>query len=369
MKILVVGQTPPPFHGQAVMIEETLKRRYKGVTLFHIRMSFSKKASEVGKFQLKKILHLIHIIGKIIAYRFIFNINIFYYPPAGPNKIPIYRDFVILLFAQLLFMKIIFHFHAAGVSKIYDELSPLLRPLYRICYFAPDVAISLSEYNPRDGVFLKARKEFIVPNGIADHYLDNHRNLSVKKDRCCLLYVGRIIESKGIKILIEACQTLKERGLDFKLTLVGQFESIEFRKEINRILLKYELQNNTEFTGVLTEAEKFGQYRSADIFCYPTYFESESFGTVLLEAMQFSLPIVASQWRGVCSVVRNGSSGFLVPKKDSHTFADKLELLMMDTDLRNKMGNKGREIYLKEYTLEKYHENMERVFLTLATER
>jgi glycosyltransferase involved in cell wall biosynthesis len=205
-----------------------------------------------------------------------------------------------------------------------------------------------------------------VPNGIADHYVDIHTNLPIKKNCCRLLYVGRIIESKGIKILIEACQILKARAVDFELILVGQFESSEFRHEINKALTKYELQHMTEFTGVLTKGEKFDQYRSADIFCYPTYAESESFGTVLLEAMQFSLPFVASQWRGVCSVVRNGSSGFLVPKKDSHTFADKLELLIKDPDLRKRMGKKGREIYLKEYTLEKFHENMERVFLSLA---
>jgi glycosyltransferase involved in cell wall biosynthesis len=72
--------------------------------------------------------------------------------------------------------------------------------------------------------------------------------------------------------------------------------------------------------------------------------------------------MVATQWRGVQSVVREGVTGFLVPIKDPAALADKLELLIKDPAIRKKMKEKSREIFLNEYTVEKFHKNMETVF-------
>jgi len=58
-KILVVGQTPPPFGGQAIMIERLLEGKYKDTELFHVRMSFSREMNEMGRFSFFKIFHLI----------------------------------------------------------------------------------------------------------------------------------------------------------------------------------------------------------------------------------------------------------------------------------------------------------------------
>jgi glycosyltransferase involved in cell wall biosynthesis len=81
--------------------------------------------------------------------------------------------------------------------------------------------------------------------------------------------------------------------------------------------------------------------------------------------MQFSLPAAATRWRGVQSVVRDGVTGFLVPIKDSAALADKLASLIANPTLRAEMSAKSREIFLQEYTIEKFHENMGKVFLSV----
>ena len=365
IKILVVGQTPPPFHGQAVMIEETLKADYEGVRLYHIRMGFSKRIDDIGKFRFHKIFHLLGIIIKVVFYRFRYNIEVLYYPPAGPDKIPLFRDMILLNSTRFLFKHTIFHFRAAGVSTIFEQLSPFLKRLYKRAYFSPDIAIRLSALNPPDGSFLKAKKEFIVPNGIADHALDFRAENEIEKPFCQLLYVGIIRESKGITVLIEACRLLKERGTHFRLNIVGEFDNREYQNEITGKVKDCDLSEMVEFSGVLTGREKYSRYNTADIFCYPTFYGPESFGLSLLEAMEFSLPVVATNWRGVPSVIKEGINGFLVPVKDSLAFADKLGMLINDPGLRKIMGAKGREIYSEEFTLKRYHDRMKNVFLTL----
>jgi glycosyltransferase involved in cell wall biosynthesis len=368
IKILVVGQTPPPFHGQAVMIEETLKANYEGIRFYHVRMGYSKTVDEIGRFQFRKILHLFWIIMEVIYHKFRHNIKILYYPPAGPDKVPVYRDLIFLNSTRFLFKHTIFHFRAAGVSTIYERLSPLMKSLYRRAYFFPDISIRLSELNPPDGSFFKAKKEHIVPNGMKDHSLHFVQERRANKSACQLLYVGIVREAKGMMVLIEACRVLKTRGLKFCLKVVGRFDSPAFRNTVMEKVKGLDLKDEIQFSGVLIGEEKYRCFNRADIYCYPTFYGPESFGLSLLEAMQFSLPVVATEWRGVPSVIRDEVNGFLVPIKDSAALADKLERLIKNPQLRKAMGTRGREIYLEQFGIEKYHDRMEKIFLSLEND-
>jgi glycosyltransferase involved in cell wall biosynthesis len=82
--------------------------------------------------------------------------------------------------------------------------------------------------------------------------------------------------------------------------------------------------------------------------------------------MQFEIPVVATRWRGIPSIVEDGKSGFLVPIKDSQALADKIALLLQDPALCEKMGKRGREIYLERFTLERFWRNIEEAFMSVA---
>ena len=78
--------------------------------------------------------------------------------------------------------------------------------------------------------------------------------------------------------------------------------------------------------------------------------------------MQFELPVVASRWRGVQSLVIDGVTGFLTPVQDSELTANRVERLVLDSELRCQMGREGRQRYLKEYSIEKFHEQVDHCF-------
>ena len=123
----------------------------------------------VGKLSIFKIFHLFGIIAKIYYYRIAKNAKTLYYPPAGPDKVPIIRDIIILITTKWLFKKVIFHFHAGGVSE-YKTGSAFFSFLYRKAYYNADCAILLSELNPADGKNMQAKKEVIIPYGIEDSF-------------------------------------------------------------------------------------------------------------------------------------------------------------------------------------------------------
>jgi len=362
IKILIVGQTPPPYGGQAIMIENIIKAKYDDIAIYHVRMAFSINMQQAGIFSFKKFIHLFQIIVKIIYKKFKYNIKIMYYPPGGKNSIPIFRDIIILILTRPFFKDIIFHFHAGGLSELYNKLPILLKYFYRIAYFYPTVTIRLSELNPEDGKFLKTKYDMIIPYGIEDNYL----RINIEKERSNkvkLLYVGVLCETKGIMVLLESLNNLVKTKNNIQLYLVGEFDSLEFENKVKNLIIARNLP--VILTGVLTGLDKDRIYFNSDIFCFPSFFEAETFGIVLLEAMQFKLPVITTNWRGIPSVVHDNENGFLVPINNIDEFTKKLNVLIEDSQLRLEMGSKGRERYLKEFTLKKFKKNIDDMFKSL----
>ena len=140
LKVLVVGQTPPPYGGQAIMISRFVNCKMSDVSLIHARMGFSAHMNEVGRVRFSKITHMLGLIARIIYHRVVSGAQILYYPPAGPDRVPMFRDFVILISTRWLFDKTIFHYHSGGISELYDQLPRWQQWLFRRAYFGADAA-------------------------------------------------------------------------------------------------------------------------------------------------------------------------------------------------------------------------------------
>jgi glycosyltransferase involved in cell wall biosynthesis len=365
VRIVAVGQTPPPFGGQADTLELFVTGRYRLLEVFHVRMAFSKDTADIGRPRPGKALHLIGLIARILWRRARTGATVLYYPPAGADIVPVLRDLAVLLCTRWAFPATAFHFHAAGVSEMERRLPAPLRPLFRAAYGGADLAIQTSALNPPDGRRLRARRVEVVPSGIPDHPLARLPREDSSSAPPVLLYVGVLRESKGLLVLVEACRRLRQRGVGFRLHLMGAFESREFEHTLRGAVTDAGLEDRTVFFGSRAGDEKWQCFRESDIFCYPTHFEVESFGLVCVEAMQFSLPVIATRWRGVPSVVAEGESGLLVPVRDASQLEAALATLIEDPELRRRMGARGRELYLQRFTDERFRRDMEAVLCEL----
>jgi hypothetical protein len=107
IRVLVVGSTPPPHGGQAIMIRKLLDGAYTRVKLFHVRMAFSQGLGDMGRFRFGKILHLFRVIFSILFARLRHGTTVLYYPPAGPTRGAMYRDWAILLPTRWLFKRVV----------------------------------------------------------------------------------------------------------------------------------------------------------------------------------------------------------------------------------------------------------------------
>lgn len=367
LRVLVVGQTPPPYHGQGIMIQMLVDGQYQEMDLRHIRMNFSQSLDEIGKVRFGKLLHLLAIILRVYWTRVTFQPQVLYYPPAGPNKAPLIRDAAILIATRWLFRRTVFHFQASGCSEFIPKLSNFWRRIVLAGLRQPDLAIELSDRTVSDGRYLGARKIVKIPNASPDQTTRIPSKASDSPDRSPvrILYLGTMCEGKGSLILIQACKHLEDSGLDFEVHLVGGFQPLAFEQEAQNLIASLGLSHRIHLLGQLTGDAKWEQFAQADLFCFPSHYSSEGFPVVLVEAMSYSLPIVSTQWRGIPDIVDNNQTGFLVPPRNPTALADCLKCLIQNSEMRRNFGNNARTKYLEEYTPEKHRQKMEDAMLSI----
>lgn len=330
----------------------------------HIRLNFSDSIDEVGKLSLLKFWRLFRIFSAIVAERFRGPIDVLFYPPCGPHRIPFLRDVAILLLARLFSKKLILQFHAGGFDELQLMLSGVELKLARKAYGSVDAALVLLPSLTAEVNWVLPRRVVVVPNGIEDRNVK--ANLPAVHPIPIILYVGSISVKKGILDAIEACAILRDKGTSFLFRAVGSFVSSDVKSLAMKRLHQLNLQNNVEFVGQKSGEEKWNEYRSADVFCFPSY-ETENFPVVLLEAMQSQLPVVATRWRSIPDLITDGENGFLVEPNKPEDLAVKFQILLADEGLRAAFGKRGRDRFLSHYTLEKHLGALEDVFKTVAS--
>jgi glycosyltransferase involved in cell wall biosynthesis len=340
------------------MIKLLLDGFYRDIELIHVRMYFSKRLGSTGRFELAKVFELFRVVADIYYLRLTKRPPVIYYPPAGPSVVPIIRDIVILGMTRWLFKASVFHFHAGGAAEYSLSMNPVFRWIYRSTLAKPDLAIRTSNRAPQDGKWTHCKEEIVVPNGIPDYAGKVIQRMPLQGEPVKLLLVSFLREDKGVLVAIQAAQELMAGGMNIELTCIGEWDSEELRARAES-MIDSRFKSRIKFPGMLTGSEKWNHYRESDIALFPSYFHSETFGIVLLEAMCFSLPVVATKWRGIPDVVDEGNCAILCEPRDVAGCREAIARLVSDPALRNQMGERGRERYLRYFTLEAHRKAME----------
>jgi D-inositol-3-phosphate glycosyltransferase len=168
---------------------------------------------------------------------------------------------------------------------------------------------------------------------------DCRRELGLPLDAPVVVWVGRLEKLKGVDILIGALAQLDER--DFTLLIVGGDERAgTLRSELEAQARDAGIEANVRFTGAVAHEALPVYYSAADVCVVPSYYES--FGLVAVEAMACGTPVVASRVGGLVSSVTDGVNGYLIPWRCPEPFAEKLEVLLNNQELRDNFSRSAR---------------------------
>jgi len=344
-RFLIIGQTPPPFGGQAINIQKMLTVLEKHQFQFkHIRLDFSEELSEMGAFNFTKLLKLIKIYFTLIAQLLAYQPDYVYYPPAGPTRNAVYRDLILLFPITLFGFKRIFHFHAGGLACIYPKLKHWTKWLFRYAYFNADKAICLSRAGTIDADFLEIASISIIASGVEPFTL---HQTTKNQDPFLVLFAGLCSESKGILDFIAVIRQSRQVNNRIKGRVIGKPSS-----PIEAIaLLEAEKEGIIEYAGVVTGKEKETIFLTSSAFLFPSVFESENFPTVIVEAFAASLPVISTNWRGIPDLVVHDQNGFLHEPHDIQAMTNRLLTLAKDDLLYSRLSSCAKNHFDTSYTM------------------
>ena len=171
-----------------------------------------------------------------------------------------------------------------------------------------------------------------------------------------LLAVGRLVVTKGFPDLLRACQLLVRSGADLRLNLVGGgYLGLWLRFLVHRL----GLSGRVTMPGFVTHDRVAELYSKTDIFVMPSVVahdgNRDGLPTVLLEALLYGLPVVATEISGLVEIVSDKVTGLLVPSGDPAAIAGAVQWLITHRAEAVAMGDRGRQRVFDLFDPEKNH--------------
>lgn len=182
--------------------------------------------------------------------------------------------------------------------------------------------------------------------------------------RPVLVLPARIVPTKGHDDVITAVIDLQDRGVEVDVVFAGRCDQPAYEEHLRQKICRAGLDSRFHFPGLLNQSEIREVYRSAAILAFPTYHE-EGLPRILLEAQAMEVPVVAYDSGGSRAGLVDGKTGFLLRVGDVAGFAGRLNTLLENRGLAQRMGKEGRRWVKTMFSPAALAERHERFYLQM----
>ena len=184
-----------------------------------------------------------------------------------------------------------------------------------------------------------------------------------------LLFVGRLVRRKGVDVLLRAIQQL-EGDSRFKLRVVGGGPE---KDKLQLLAKQLGVQEKVHFTGVVDGPTIDGFFRQCDALILPAIItetgETEGLGVVLLEAMGYGKPVIATSAGGIVDIVKDNETGLLAPSGDAGALAEVIRTAMNDPELMQRLARQGSDFAEKQFGWDNIVADLQRVYNSAVEQR
>ncbi|MEW6242832.1 MAG: glycosyltransferase family 4 protein [Bacillota bacterium] len=209
---------------------------------------------------------------------------------------------------------------------------------------------------------LPGDKVHVVPNGVEpNEFVAAHDGVArieyAAPDEGIIFYVGRLVQEKGVQILLSALRTLVDWGKKAKLVVAG---TGPFEHQLKQIASSLGIAHHVYFTGHVPDVVRNKLYRWADVAVFPSLYEP--FGIVALEAMAAGCPVVVSDAGGFPEVVTDGVNGLVAHAGDVRHLASKIAELMDNRGYAANLAKNAAQLVHTKYLWSKVAEDTLKVY-------
>jgi len=241
-------------------------------------------------------------------------------------------------------------------TDVYGLKYPLVSQLNRsICRQAAACTVNSEETGEAAKQFLGLHKFKTVPMGVDTrlfHPGNVNPNRNPTRDRDLrILFVGRLIDLKGVDHLIKALALILPECPKARLEIIGDGP---LKASLQRLASDLGIRQRVSFLGSIVHEELPDHYRQADVFVLPSCEnkagETEGLGVVLLEAMACGVPVIGSLTGGIPQIITDGVTGLLAEPQDPGSLASKLLTLYSKPDLRTRLVANAHKLIARSFS-------------------
>ena len=259
----------------------------------------------------------------------------------------LWRKGVLILWTRSLRLPVVLHLHAAELLQHHAKLSEPFRILVRRIFRSADCCVVLGEFWRRfliEELGVEAGKVVILRNGVPRAALSRQSRPSDYGLR--ILFLGNLLERKGVADLLEALAREPLSGMNWRATLAGGGPIESYRRKAESL----GLLPRVDFAGWVDQRGTAALLAASDVLVLPSY--DEGLPLVILEALTAGVPVVCSPVGAIPEVLEDGKNAVFVQPGDSQGLAEALAKLGREPALREKLAVEGQALYDREFSLE-----------------
>lgn len=358
-KVLIIGGVPPPVVGTTARIKSLITHPlFKEDLTYHLLDIVDRRSSDnMGRLELRNLLlglkHTSALLFKLLKNRYSAA-----FLSIAQNKWGFIRDSFFVWICWFFRIRIVAHLDGGYFGRFYSEQKTLFRAYIRLTCGRISTGIVLGE-SLRDNFEGLVKNVRVVHAGIP-LIGPGSRNRSVKR----VLFLSSLFRSKGYLDVLRSVKLVVDEYPNVEFVFIGREgigmddpDGYDVSMERKKIVNADKIGSHVSFPGPIYGADRDEQFRSADVFVFPTYYIYEGKPAVVLQAMSAELPVVTTRYPGSEDLIQDGVNGFFVEPENPRQISSRLLILLKDQELRMKMGVANREKIQREYSVASHVRN------------
>ena len=276
------------------------------------------------------------------------------------------QGLAVALVKNCLKVKHVLTIHAADIFAL-KRWGGIGKKISRYIVGRTDIALPVSGYikETLDSLVSINYGYDILPMGVAEErFPAGEKSMALRTEELRLLFVGKLVEKKGLIYILEAVKALKEKGIPVKLTVAG---SGPLEESLKKYVNEEELDSGVIFCGWTPNDRLSELYSRSDVTVVPSVYdkngETEGMPVVVLESMATGTPVLASRISGMPDIVVDDRNGWLVDPGSSVAISERLEqIISMDLSEYSKEAISTAAKYTCSSIAARYRDKIEELF-------